>query len=173
EKLRVRSYGAASESSQVFIEIKKKYKGVVYKRRVGMDISAARAYLGGGEAVDNKTQIMREISYFMQRYAQLMPSVYISYEREAFLGKSDSGFRITFDRNILWRTQDISLSGDVYGDSLLGGAYVLLEVKTALGLPTWLTRFLSANGIFKMSFSKYGSAYKIMTGEGLGGTEIA
>ena len=52
EKLRLRRYGEAAgedadEDGCVFVEIKKKYKGVVYKRRVGMSLAAARAYMGG------------------------------------------------------------------------------------------------------------------------------
>ena len=34
EKLRVRSYCPASEDTPVFVELKKKYKHVVYKRRL-------------------------------------------------------------------------------------------------------------------------------------------
>lgn len=34
EKLRVRSYGVPDEGGSVFVELKKKYDGVVYKRRI-------------------------------------------------------------------------------------------------------------------------------------------
>ncbi|MBR3320330.1 MAG: VTC domain-containing protein [Exiguobacterium sp.] len=44
EKLRVRSYGAFSEADAVYVEIKKKFKGIVYKRRVRMSAEGARAY---------------------------------------------------------------------------------------------------------------------------------
>ena len=36
EKLRVRSYGPASAGDEVFVELKKKVQGVVYKRRIAM-----------------------------------------------------------------------------------------------------------------------------------------
>ena len=40
EKLRIRSYCKAQPNSTVFVELKKKYKSVVYKRRVPMTESA-------------------------------------------------------------------------------------------------------------------------------------
>ncbi|MEI3229832.1 MAG: VTC domain-containing protein [Gordonibacter pamelaeae] len=47
EKLRLRCYGALHDDGLVFVEIKKKFEGIVYKRRVGCSYAAARAYLGG------------------------------------------------------------------------------------------------------------------------------
>ena len=38
EKLRVRSYGVPTRDSNVFVEVKKKYDGVVYKRRLKMEL---------------------------------------------------------------------------------------------------------------------------------------
>ena len=37
EKLRLRSYGTASKDEKVFLELKKKYKGIVYKRRISLN----------------------------------------------------------------------------------------------------------------------------------------
>ena len=45
EKLRVRSYGKADSETQVFIELKKKYKGIVYKRRTSMKLRHSDALL--------------------------------------------------------------------------------------------------------------------------------
>ena len=106
------------------------------------------------------TQITREIDYFLDFYNNPKPMVYLSYEREAFFSKTDSDFRMTFDRNILWRDYDFSLCKGVYGEPILKKNQVLLEVKTAAAIPMWLTMFLSENHIYKTSFSKYGTAYK-------------
>ena len=46
EKLRVRSYGVPMGDDKVFVELKKKYDGVVYKRRVAM--TAARRFFKSG-----------------------------------------------------------------------------------------------------------------------------
>lgn len=45
EKIRLRSYGVPGPGDQVFLELKKKYDGVVYKRRVAMTLADARRYL--------------------------------------------------------------------------------------------------------------------------------
>ncbi len=160
EKLRVRSYGTAKADSTVFVELKKKYKGVVYKRRLDMNERTAGDYLNNGMRLTNPTQISKEIDYFMRFYGKLEPSVFLSYEREAFAGKEDANFRMTFDRNILMRTYDMDLKKGVYGEPLLKEDMVLLEVKTAYGIPAWLLTFLNGRQIYKTSFSKYGYAYQ-------------
>lgn len=162
EKLRLRSYGTASPESTVFIELKKKYDGVVYKRRIAMSERESMNYLCKGLPPVHATQITKEIDYFYQVYKDLKPSVFLSYEREAFYSKADKDFRITFDENILYRNYDLSLTSKIYGELLLQKGMVLLEVKTTAGIPLWLTGVLSTNNVYKTSFSKYGSAYNLM-----------
>ena len=111
-------------------------------------------------------QIAREITYFRDMYETLKPVVYLSYDREAFFGKDDKGFRITFDRNIMYRTDRLSLSEDPGGLKLIGEDQSLMEVKLGGGMPLWLAGFLSDKHIFKASFSKYGAAYKDMVKRG-------
>ena len=172
EKLRVRSYDLATADSGVFIELKKKYKGVVYKRRMNMTEESTMAYLCKNQALENPTQISREIDYFMEFYEGIKPVIFLSYEREAFFSQSDNNFRMTFDENILFREYDLSLKSGIYGESILEQGLVLLEVKTALGIPMWLTVFLSSHQIYKTSFSKYGNAYTLfMLPKSLGGSK--
>lgn len=159
EKLRLRSYGVAANDSMVFVELKKKYDSVVYKRRIGMTETEAEKYLLHGKSVMD-TQISREIDYFMQMYDGIRPSVLLSYQREAFYASDDHEFRITFDENILWRDYNLSLRDGIYGSSLLTKDSVLMEVKTAGSIPLWLVKLLSSNHIFKTTFSKYGTAYR-------------
>ena len=161
EKLRLRSYGVASKDSEVFIELKKKYDSVVYKRRVGMSEAELEHYLSTGVS-GRDSQIMREIDYSIGRYAGIAPRMLISYEREAFYDRSDYDFRMTFDENILWCDDDLSLCSPVRGQRLLPPSQVLLEVKTSGAIPLWLVHFLSENKIRPASFSKYGSAYTTM-----------
>ncbi len=115
EKLRLRSYCKANQSTPAFVEIKKKYNGIVYKRRVQMPLAQANDFLGGGMPVD-RNQITNEIEFFLRRYPLLMPQVLITYNREAFFENGNSDFRITFDDNILWRDYDVSLCKDIYGN---------------------------------------------------------
>lgn len=168
EKLRLRSYGIASDEKKVFIELKKKYKGVVYKRRISAGEQEAVKYLSREGSLSKDSQIKREIDYFMDFYQGLRPAMVISYEREAFFSKDSSDLRITFDENILWREEDLTLRKEAYGNPVLEEDRVLLEIKVASAIPIWLSSKLSELGIYQTSFSKYGNAYlqKIMKQEG-------
>lgn len=159
EKLRVRSYKTASPDSIVFVELKKKYKSVVYKRRVSVMEQDAMQYLKEGKALPVQNQITKELDYFCQLYKNLEPAMFLTYDRQAFYGREDRELRITFDENILWRTEDISLCSDVYGTPIIEDGYSLMEVKIAGAMPMWLAQTLSEQHIFKTSFSKYGNAY--------------
>lgn len=159
EKLRLRSYGVAKPDTEVFVEIKKKYKGIVYKRRISMEKEASDRYLLQGEQVQDN-QISREIDFFIKRYGDLAPRVLLSYEREAYYAKDNHEFRVTFDENILWRDEEMDLEMGVYGEAILPEDMALMEVKTADAIPLWFVEILSDLKIYKTSFSKYGNAYK-------------
>ena len=92
EKLRVRSYGPISGDKEVFVELKKKYNGVVYKRRVAMTAPEAEAYLAGETAAPLSSQIVSELDYFLKQYPGLAPAAYIAYDRQAFFGRDDPDF---------------------------------------------------------------------------------
>lgn len=164
EKLRLRSYGLCCPESPVFLELKKKYASVVYKRRASMTEREADAFLLRGDSVasDSLTekQVLREIRYTMEHYENLQPAVFLSYNREAFFCIGDRDVRITFDDNILWRDYDLSLNSGIYGAPILDRNQVLMEIKAAAAIPLWLAKLLSEEQIYKTSFSKYGSAYK-------------
>lgn len=159
EKLRVRSYKAAGPEDMVFVELKKKYDGVVYKRRIHIKEQEAMDYLAGRIHAPQKTQITEEIDYFVQFYETLSPKVFLSYEREAYYTKEPGEFRVTFDENILWRETDLSLEKGVYGAPILKPGQTLMEIKTPGSIPLWMVKVLSGENISKTSFSKYGNAY--------------
>lgn len=183
EKLRLRSYGIADDDSQVFVEIKKKYEGVVYKRRVGMTLPQSRVFLPGSftgtpgaarflmagfrdrlKKGSSKEQIVKEIEYFISYYRGIRPAMMLQYERDAFYAKDDHEFRITFDDNIRWRTDDLRMDKGYYGNRLLDRDHVLMEVKVGEAMPDWFVRILTENHIYKTSFSKYGTAYLLDKG---------
>ena len=159
EKLRIRSYGKAEDDGRVFVELKKKYDHVVYKRRIDLPCNVAFDWVAGKPPRPKDTQISREIEYFLKYYGTLRPTVFLSYEREAYYEKNGGSFRVTFDDNILFRTNELSLSSDTYGIPLLEDGKVLMELKCSGGIPLWLVRVLSAEKIYKTSFSKYGTGY--------------
>ncbi|MFV0424994.1 MAG: polyphosphate polymerase domain-containing protein [Bacilli bacterium] len=158
EKLRIRSYGVANDSSEVFMEIKKKFKGIVYKRRVSMSCDDANCYLKGKNL--DGGQVLKEVDYLKQVYGNLEKSMYMSYYREAYKCLEDEHLRVTFDSDVVARVEDISLTSEIYGHNILDENLVIMEIKTLYGFPEWLNYFLSNNKIYKTPFSKYGKAYK-------------
>lgn len=159
EKLRLRSYETPTASTKVFVELKKKVDGTVYKRRLSLPHHDAMAYLMGEEVKLEQTQIRKEIDWFMTRYS-LLPKAFISYDRSAWKGLQDQGLRITFDRNILFRGNHLDLSSGAYGFSVLDPDKTLMEIKMTYPMPLWLSMSLNSLGIFPVSYSKYGNCYK-------------
>lgn len=159
EKLRVRSYGTIGAEDPVFVELKKKYDGIVYKRRIKLPYAQAIAYLDEGISPPTDSQIKREIDYTLQQN-KLHPAVYLAYDREAYFAAEDPGLRVTFDRRIRCRTHSLSLSAKDEGKLLLPPDQVLLELKLSEAMPLWLSHALDAAKVFPTSFSKYGTFYK-------------
>ena len=162
EKLRIRSYMRANPDSTVFVELKKKYQSVVYKRRISLPEKGATEWVDKDHHCHDGTQIASEIEYFIDYYKTLHPVVFLSYEREAYYCTGGSDFRITFDDTILCRQEDLSLESEAYGIPLLPEDTVLMELKCSGGIPLWMTKILSSQHIYKTSFSKYGTAYQTM-----------
>lgn len=158
EKLRLRSYGVPRDGDAVFVELKKKYKGVVFKRRAVMPAAEAEAYLAGKAAPAEDSQMLREIGWVL-RENRLSPRVFIASARRSYRGREDRELRITFDENIRWREKELSLTAGSHGEPLLEDGAVLMEIKIPGAAPLWLARALSELEIFPCSFSKYGTCY--------------
>lgn len=162
EKLRVRSYGVPGDEDKAFIEIKKKYKGIVYKRRITAQAKDVEPILTDGSGFEIKKsdeQIRNEILWF-QSFYRTQPRIFIGYDRQAFAGIQDSGLRITFDTNIRWRDEELDLRCGDYGQPVLPGEQVLMEIKMPGTCPLWLAHILNDSSIYPTSFSKYGTCYK-------------
>ena len=168
EKLRLRSYGRVMPEEKVFLELKKKYRGVVYKRRMELAEDQAVAYMAGQSALPYDCQIGREIDYFRLFYRELEPAVYLCYDRSPWFSAEDPNLRATFDKNIRWRQEDMQLSAPIGGDALLLPHQSLFEIKTAGAIPLWLVDALEKAGARKASFSKYGEAYQTLCKERIG-----
>lgn len=160
EKFRVRSYGTPNESSPVFVELKKKFDGVVYKRRVEMTLAQAQRFTQYGEMPMNDVQIEKELAYCFRLYDGLQPMLFLSYDRIAMNGIEDESVRITFDSNVTYRDTVLDLSRGAWGKKLLEHGERIMEVKIAGAMPMWLVRILDELKIYPTSFSKYGAAYK-------------
>ena len=162
EKLRVRSYGVPSVYDDVFVELKKKYDGVVYKRRITMNAEEAEESLANGH-IFRRDQISSEINWFLHTH-DLRPMVYIGYDREAFAGIENPDLRLTFDTNIHGRFRDVGLREGDHGYYIIPKDVILMEIKIPDSAPLWLARLLSKNNIHDVSFSKYGTFYQQLIG---------
>lgn len=159
EKLRIRSYGRAENTDMVFVELKKKYRSVVYKRRISLPQDQALECFSKTRPWPD-SQIGTELAYAADFYQTLRPAVFLSYERDAFHGTEDEDLRVTFDTEIRYRQDGLSLDSDTWGIPILPPGLVLMELKVSGALPLWMAHVLSCQGIFKTSFSKYGAAYQ-------------
>ena len=165
EKLRLRGYGIPKPGDIVFLEIKKKYKGVVNKRRSCIELEEAKRYMETGILPEIKPymnkQVLQEIDYFTHIY-DLQPKLYLAYDRLAFFDKNDPQFRVSFDTNIRTRRYDLTLDAGDYGQNMLTDDTWLMEVKINKNLPLWFARLLQEYKMYKSSFSKYGTEYARM-----------
>lgn len=163
EKLRVRSYGVPERDGRVYVEIKKKFCGLVNKRRSALPLDEAYRFLATGvipKIGDGMNpQVLSEIQYVLEQH-ELRPQVFLAYERLAFFGTGQHDLRVSFDTNITTRRTDLRFESGIYGEKLLPSGKWLMEVKTAESIPLWLCRLLSEYEIYPISFSKYGTEYK-------------
>ena len=159
EKLRVRSYNVPEKDGEVFVELKKKFKGVVYKRRVATSAEKAVSWLSGDSPAPEDSQMCREIDWFL-RMNRVAPKVFIACDRQAYVAKDDDELRITFDKNIRWRDTGLDLTEGSHGQPLTEEGEVLMEIKLNGAAPLWLVHILSELSLYPTGFSKYGTAYK-------------
>ena len=159
EKFRVRSYGVPDDGSTVFAEIKKKYDGTVYKRRVAGTYRQITDMIQGKGVMDHDLQIQNEIRWMIRRY-DLRPAAFMGYERTAYTSPSDPGFRVTFDSDIRYRFTDLDLRAGSQGTLLREPGFRIMEVKTQGNSPLWFAQMLSQLKIYPGSFSKIGTCYR-------------
>lgn len=158
EKMRLRCYGVPRPSSRVFLEIKKKLGGTVYKRREIMMLREAEQYLLTGRPPAD-TQILREIDAMIHFYG-LRPAALVCCEREAFAGRQDPDLRLTLDSGLRCRTQNVWPSRGAEGTPILRPELRVLEIKALGAMPLPLADALDALRIYPCGVSKYGMAYE-------------
>ena len=166
EKLRLRAYGLPHAESMVYVEVKKKVCGFGNKRRSLLHLSDAYEFLSTGQITrarpEYNEQVLREIQYILERHT-LRPKLYLSYDRRAYFSSNDHDLRISFDKNILTRYEDLHLESGAYGDALLSDDIRIMEIKTAGSIPVRLGKTLSELAVFPIRFSKYSTAYVAQT----------
>lgn len=155
EKCRIRSYAEVKPLDPVFLELKKKYHGVTYKRRILVQDAQAEGYMNGTAELGDDSQIGKEIRWFRNVYPALRPVKAVFYDRKGYFAKEDDGLRITFDTNVRYRDDRLSLQEEPDGKVILDPGWAVMEVKASFGLPLWLVKQLSGRKIRQTGFSKY------------------
>ena len=155
EKFRVRCYGNVSADDYVFVEIKKKMDGVVYKRRTKAKYQDVMDNIKTCEYKDK--QIGSEIKYALDYYKGLAPAIYVSCMRTSYVGKDNHNLRITFDEDLKYRMDNLSLQESIDDKELTDK--VIMEIKVLNSYPLWLTSILAGLNLFPRGFSKVGTAY--------------
>ena len=168
EKLRLRFYGDYNPESKGFLELKKKFDGIVYKRRIAFSLGEIKKRCVRDIVSEAGSQISREIDFFLS-YRDVSEKIFIAYKRTAYNGIEDQTLRVSFDRDIVFRrcTLNCLYNDDTFCDwpcsdderQILNENFLIMEIKTAYSIPLWLTHMLSENNIFPVSFSKYGTCY--------------
>lgn len=157
EKVRIRCYNGLDEKGNIFIELKKKFNGKVFKRRTTINYEELKR--NGTQACHyENNQVGNEIKYVCDLH-HLKPHMLISTYRTSYAGKFDEGLRITFDANVTYRTEDLDLEKEGKNKVLLPSDYRLMEIKVNDAMPIWLVRILDELKIYPKTFSKYGNAY--------------
>ncbi|MBQ7644588.1 MAG: polyphosphate polymerase domain-containing protein [Spirochaetales bacterium] len=161
EKLRLRAYGTwdRNKNDRVFLEIKKKYDGIVYKRRIGMSFLDAMFYVFSGERPEGLTDLeTSEFDFFLKRH-HIVNRTFLTYDREAYAAADGGELRITFDTNIRYQTSGFSFDEKQASEQVpvMG---VLMEIKNPMSMPLWVAQMLSKYQIRPYSFSKYGAVYR-------------
>lgn len=159
EKIRVRSYDVPSKDDTIFLELKGKYDGVVFKRRIKLRLDEFYNYIETGEKPILDNQIMDEIDYVVKRY-NLKPKMFLAYDRYSYYDIDDKNFRITFDTNLRSREDNLFLENGDAGKLYSKDKFYIMELKSLKSLPLWFVDILSDLKIYPRSFSKYGNIYK-------------
>jgi len=157
EKMRLRCYGTPETAKYIFLELKKKYAGTVYKRRISLPTDSLARSLDQVLEEDG-SQIARELQFHL-RSANVSEKMYVGYRRKAFAGIDDPSLRLTIDSDILYRPNELNFANPSEGNSILPEHMRLMEIKTASSIPLWLSHFLSENEIYGASFSKIGTCF--------------
>lgn len=154
DKIRLRSYNTPNIKSDVFLEIKRKYEGVVSKRRIKIKLGDFNNFLD----FNKEGQVENELLYYFNLY-NLESKMFLSYDRVAYYLKEDRNFRLTFDNNIIARNYDLNLEKGVYGEYILDNNKYMMEVKTTGAMPLWFVKILNELELKPCNYSKYGEAY--------------
>jgi hypothetical protein len=161
-KLRMRFYDDSREAP-TFLEIKTRTTDSIRKHRAIISKQAAENFLSGGsltpaDLIGGSNKAAYALTDFGMRTSRLAArgSVFVSYQREAYVALEADGIRVTFDRHITGKAYDplsgLQLPADgaaVFPDQ------VVFEVKYSGPIPSWIRGLIHDFGLQRVSFPKY------------------
>jgi hypothetical protein len=160
-KLRIRHYETdevLTENTLVFLEIKQRIDRVTQKRRVALPYFNALQLCNDRYIPEHDPQaqtLIEEIFVMLWRY-QLVPSVIVRYDRQAFIGSIyDAGMRVTFDTDLTYQAHPLRLHEKRSELLVLSPGKVILEIKINNRMPRWLTELIAAHNLQLFRISKY------------------
>ena len=157
EKLRLRCYNVPGQDATMYLELKKKLKDTVYKRRISFLAQVLKDNTPRAIAAGDTSQIGRELDHYLH-INPVAEKAHVSCHRQAF--GHDQDLRITLDTNIRFRTHQLDYQHPGEGLLVLPDDLCVMEVKTRGGMPLWLSHAFSQYKLFPRPFSKYGAGYK-------------
>ncbi|HNR67642.1 MAG TPA: polyphosphate polymerase domain-containing protein [bacterium] len=163
-KYRIRGYETRENDSIIFLEIKRKRQNHIAKNRAPLYYRNLPELLASSRTTDiilpmnGKDQPLDDARKFLYHYRRknLQPVILINYDREAFFGKFDPSFRLTFDKNICSmmtdRLSDLFFDGDLL-ETLPG--FFVFEIKFYNRVPSWIKSVIHDFSLHRRSLSKY------------------
>jgi len=162
KKLRVRTYNLADDAAPAFLEIKRKIGRRGLKERLMLDIGEVDGAIGAEdveEVLPGLSFLSRKVLdrfRFNLRTRDMSPVVLVVYEREAFIGRENERYRVTFDQNI--RSLINPQMEQMFVENELRQfeeEYFVLEMKFDERMPRWMTRVVRDLDLQSQSYSKY------------------
>ena len=161
-KLRIRGY-TDEPGYPCFFEIKRRINTIIMKSRSRVMRQDVAALLSGQTVpVQNCTnqEVLKQFQLYMN-YISARPVACVRYVRRAYEGDLDNRVRVTFDRELSYKTTsepDVSLGGG--GWQRLPLNFVVLEIKFTARYPAWLSRMTKCLNLQRSSMAKYASSIK-------------
>jgi len=167
-KVRIRTYGMLSDGP-VFLELKRRTGDVVVKSRARVPRErwvALASSPGPVEMPDLRALKQYVVEDFRTHVLGLAmrPVVVVRYDREPYVGRTDPGVRVTFDRRLRFLpasefvlpSRDVDyLPFDYAGVFFAGRSLVVLEIKFDERFPVWVPDLIRRFDLARVSFSKY------------------
>lgn len=161
-KLRIRCYSDC-DSLPVYMEIKRRYNGLVLKARARTMRDAAGKMLSGYASdithlADEEKACYEEFVSWVGRWTA-QPVVWVKYRREAYVGALQPGIRITMDRNLVFAPSTGPMKpvpSNMWNS--IEQRRVVLELKFNKSFPDWMKSLVQRFNLRRQSYSKYGNA---------------